>query len=873
MEDAAGEGGTVVLDGLRGRIGATGGPWGHPVEAAILLPLAGAPGQPSLGTLLAGLNPNRALDDEYRTFFGLLAAQVSTAVRNARAYQEERARAEALADLDRAKTLFFSNVSHEFRTPLTLMLGPLEEMLALPPEELGARHGELELVHRNGLRLLKLVNTLLDFSRVEAGRASARFTRTDIAALTEELASSFRSAAERAGLALEVRTRNPAEPVFLDRDMWEKIVLNLLSNALKHTFSGGIGVELAPVEGAVELRVSDTGIGIAPDQLPRIFDRFHRVEGARSRSHEGSGIGLALVQELVRLHGGEVSAESEPGRGTRFRVRIPTGAAHLPRTTLGEDRPDDTRIGAEVFAEETLRWLPEEPAAPAPEEDRRAATILLADDNADMRAYVGRLLGRDHRVVTAVNGEEALARALEIRPDLVLTDVMMPVMDGFALLHRLREEPLLRATPVIMLSARAGEEAKVQGLDAGADDYLVKPFTAAELLARVRVNLDLSRMRRDLAEARHQAQKMEAIGQLTGGVAHDFNNLLMAITGGLDIALRRVEDERVLRVLRNAAVAAERGGNLTRQLLAFARRNPIAVRPVDANGLVARMVEMLHRTLGGRIEVATRLARELRPVLADETQLELVLLNLAVNARDAMPEGGNLTIETSNLPPGSPAAGLDPGDYVLVTVADTGHGMSAELLEHVFEPFFTTKDVGKGTGLGLSQVYGVMRSLGGAVRIASAPGEGTTVSLFLRVSEAPARGEAAAVSIAPGRRARILLADDDVQVRSAAAEMLREIGHEVEEAAGGEEALRALGAPQASFDLLLTDYAMPCMTGAELAAAARRLRPGLPVLFATGYAAGNALEAERAAGCVVEKPFRLADLAAAVRGCLGKGGS
>ncbi|WP_458096341.1 ATP-binding protein [Roseomonas sp. WA12] len=858
----------------------TGGPWGHPVTQAVALPLAGAPGQPPLGVLVAGLNPNRAMDEDYRTFLGLLAGQVSAALRNARAHEEERARAEALAALDRAKTQFFSNVSHEFRTPLTLMLGPVEEMLALPPEALPSRRAELELVHRNGLRLLKLVNTLLDFSRVEAGRAQARFTAIDVAALTAELASTFRSAIERAGLTFTVETRNPPEPVFLDRDMWEKTVLNLLSNALKHTFTGGIAVTLGPVAGGMELTVSDTGIGISADQLPRIFERFHRIEGARSRSHEGSGIGLALVRELVSLHGGTVTAESAPGEGTRFRIRIPSGTAHLPRESLAPAAASfgDTtaRPMAAAFLGEAERWLPGNPAPmsgphpaeePAPQLNAAPpATILLADDNADMRAYVERLLGRDHAIITAQDGEEAFALALAREPDLVLTDVMMPRLDGFGLLRRLRAEPALRAIPVIMLSARAGEEAKVQGLDAGADDYLVKPFAAAELLARVRVNLELSRMRRDIAEARHQAQKMDAIGQLTGGIAHDFNNLLMAISGGIDIALRRVEDERVLRVLRNAAVAAGRGATLTRQLLAFARRAPLAIGAVDANALIARMSELLHRTLGGQVEVVTRLAGDLPPVLADETQLELVLLNLAVNARDAMPEGGTLTITTATLPPGTKPARLAPGDYLRITVADTGHGMPADVLERAFEPFFTTKPVGRGTGLGLSQVFGVMSALGGAVEISSMPGEGTSILLHLPVSPTPADEAPPVAAISDGRRARILLVDDDPQVRSASAEMLRELGHAVEDAPGGPEALSILAATP--FDLLLTDYAMPVMNGAELAAAARALRPGLAVLLATGYASGDALEAERAAGAVVEKPFRITELAAVIQRAL-----
>ena len=602
--------------------------------------------------------------------------------------------------------------------------------------------------------------------------------------------------------------------------MWEKVVLNLLSNALKHTFSGEIRITLAPAGESFELAVADTGIGIPPEQLSHVFERFHRIEGAGSRSHEGSGIGLALVQELVRLHGGEVTVESTLGEGTCFRVRIPTGAAHLS-ADLVQTAPVAVGPLDEAFVQEALQRLPEREAlVGAGEAGGPAATILLADDNADMRSYVGRLLSQDYKILTAKDGEEAFRLALAEEPDLVLTDVMMPKLDGFELLRRLRAEPTFRGTPIIMLSARAGEEARIEGLDASADDYLVKPFVAAELLARVRTSLELARIRRELAEARHQAQKMDAIGQLTGGVAHDFNNLLMAISGGLGIAIRRTQDEGLLRALRNAAITADRGAALTKQLLAFARRTPLTVRPVDANAIIARMSELLHRTLGRQITVVSRLAGDLNPALADETQLELALLNLAVNARDAMPGGGELSIVTENSPPARCPPNLEPGDYVSITITDTGHGMPADVLERAFEPFFTTKPVGKGTGLGLSQVFGVVKSFGGGVHIESAPGKGTLVSLCLCAGSGQAQADTQAAHVIAVRRCRILFADDDPQVRNAAAEMLRELGHHVSEATGGADALRIMTLSAVAFDLLLTDFAMAGMNGAELAAAA-----------------------------------------------------
>jgi len=493
------------------------GPGNQRVTEAIILPILSR-AQDGLGVLVAGVNPARQIDAEYHSFFTLLSNQVGTAIANAMAYQEERRRAEELAALDHAKTAFFSNVSHEFRTPLTLMLGPVEDMLARSSTEiLPASREELELINRNGLRLLRLVNALLDFTRIEAGRVQASYEPTDLAAYTAELASVFRAATERAGLKLTVDCPKLPEPVFIDREMWEKIVLNLISNAFKFTFTGGITVSLKQVGSNVELRVHDTGVGIPAEEMPRLFERFHRIENTRSRTHEGSGIGLALVQELVKLHHGMVGAESVLGEGTTFIISIPSGRAHLPPDRIGADRNGvSKRAGAAPFVEEALRWLPGETdalvelelsqrevphaAPPRGNEDKKPMVrprVIVADDNADMRHYVTRLLAERYDVCAVADGEEAIAAARARRPELILSDVMMPKLDGFGLLKQVRADELMRTIPVILLSARAGEESRVEGLDAGADDYLVKPFSARELLARVESHLKLSRVRQE----------------------------------------------------------------------------------------------------------------------------------------------------------------------------------------------------------------------------------------------------------------------------------------------------------------------------------------------------------------------------------------
>ncbi|MFZ2031560.1 MAG: response regulator [Vitreimonas sp.] len=489
------------------------GSWRQASDKSALLHIPASGDGGRAGALVVGLSPHRLLDDGYRGFLDLAAGQLASAIANAQAYEVERRRVEALAELDRAKTSFFSNASHEFRTPLTLMLGPIEDLLRTAETE-GAATADaaaLSLIHRNGLRLLRLVNSLLDFSRIEAGRARASFEPLDLAALTGDLASSFQSAMDRAGLAFEVRTAPLKEPVFVDRDLWEKIVLNLISNAFKYTLSGSVRVTLQPADDGVRLDVSDTGVGISASELPRVFERFHRIEGQGGRTHEGTGIGLALVQELVRLHGGRVSATSELASGSTFSVWLPFGSAHLPPDALREPAAHaDTARGAAAFVQEALRWLPgEENTRGERLQDLNAGSdriaterVLLADDNADMRDYVRRLLaGAGYQVDVANDGAEALEKARITKPDLVLSDVMMPRLDGFELLRSLRADPDAANTPVILLSARAGEEATIEGRAAGADDYLVKPFSARELLSRVEAALKLAALRAETTAA------------------------------------------------------------------------------------------------------------------------------------------------------------------------------------------------------------------------------------------------------------------------------------------------------------------------------------------------------------------------------------
>lgn len=982
------------------------GPAARPIVEAVLVPvMSGLQDQPT-AVLIGGVNPTRRLDEEYRTFFNLIASHVATAIHNARAVEEERERLQRLAELDRAKTTFFSNVSHEFRTPLTLMMGPLEDALADSDAPLPVAQKErLQAAHRNSLRLLRLVNTLLDFSRIEAGRTKAKFRPTDLAMLTAELASTFRSALARASLRLTVDCPAVSEPVFVDREMWEKIVLNLLSNAFKFTFEGGVDVSLRATPQGAELKVQDTGVGIPPEQLPKLFERFHRIEGQKSRTHEGSGIGLALILELVRLHHGNIQADSRLNEGTTFTVTLPFGSQHLPPDQIYDASHDSVRDGerSQAFVQEALTWLSDEAlgiqeyhgvSAVDDLAQVEGSRLLLADDNADMRQYVSRLLSKHLHVEAVADGAAALDAIRAHRPDLVLTDVMMPELDGFGLLKAIREDAELRDLPVIMLSARAGEEARIEGLDAGADDYLIKPFSARELTARVHANLKLANVRREsmaaLAESeqrfrnmaenspvmmwitdadgqgiylnrswydftgqteaealglgwtkavhpddrdsaartfmessgehkgfrieyrlrRHdgeyrwaidaasprfdgageflgyigsviditerkqaeetllnlnetlkqrveaeieargdaekalrQAQKMESLGQLTGGIAHDFNNMLNVVIGNLDMLLRRLArgDANVQRFASFALDGATRAAQLTERLLAFARQQPLRPEPITANKLVAGMSDLLHRTLGETIRTETVLAGGLWKIHSDVNQLESAILNLAVNARDAMPEGGKLTVETANAHLddiyAAQHAGVPQGQYVMIAVTDTGCGMSSDTIQKAFDPFFTTKSVGKGTGLGLSQVHGFVHQSGGYVKIYSEIGQGTTVKIYLPRFYGGSEDALPPFRFIPtlsGVGTTILVVEDEESVRNVSVEALKELGYTVLEANGAAMALGLLD-QHPEISLMFTDVVMPEVNGRMLADEARQRRPNLKVLFTTGY--------------------------------------
>jgi PAS domain S-box-containing protein len=1262
------------------------GPWPEPVSKIVILSIRGG-GEAPLGWLVAGVSPRLPLDESYRDFLRLVAAHTASAVTAARTLEEERERSRVLAELDKAKTVFFSNVSHEFRTPLTLMLAPLEEMIvgADGGAPTGKQRELATIAHRNAIRLQKLVNALLDFSRIEAGRMRARYEPTDLPALTAELTSNFRSAIDAAGLKLVVECPPLPEPVFVDRGMWETVILNLLSNAFKFTFDGEIAVRLRAAGDAVELEIEDTGTGISEADVPRLFERFHRVENARGRSFEGTGIGLALVQELVRLHGGSIAVRSALGRGTTFTISIPRGQGHLPPERVGQEAGSPPAgLRAQAYVSEAMGWLGRLGANEgadgliSADQDIGVAVhegsglrVLLADDNSDMREYVRRLLsGCGYEVEAVAEGQAALTRALARPPDLVLSDVMMPGLDGIGLLKALRADQRTSRVPVILLSARAGEEAKLEGLATGADDYLIKPFSSRELIAKVAGAIRLEKARREAArmleeenlrmrelfeqapgfiamlvgpdhvfefanasyrrlvgnralvgkpvrealpevegqgyfelldkvyatgerfigreapvrletpaeahdvmvdfiyepirgrdgnvtgilvqgyevtdrvsaqaalraneeqlrlateaaeiglwdvnnvdntlywpprvkamfgispdvpvsmadfyaglhpddrdataaayeaandperralydveyrtvgkedgvirwvaakgrgvfddrgrcvrvigtaiditerkanEARlkelnetlerrmsealaerklladivegtdafvqvadldfrwlainrasadeferiygvrprvgasmlellanrpeHQAsvrsvwgralageeftqiaefgdpardrryyemkfnvlrdkdgrrigayqfvydvtdrlrdqqrlaeaeaalrqtQKLEAMGQLTGGVAHDFNNLLTPIIAGLDLLQRRgAEGERGQRWITGALQSAERARTLVHRLLAFARRQPLQAQPVNVGALIRGMAELVDSTTGPQIKVLVEVAEDLPAARADPNQLEMAILNLSVNARDAMEGGGTLRI-SADLRTVAPAqvGQLAPGAYVRISVEDTGCGMDEVVAARAIEPFFSTKGIGKGTGLGLSMVHGLASQLGGTLTIRSRKGLGTKVELWLPVcAEGAHRTEADGAEEPWSAAGTVLLVDDEEMVRMTAADMLTELGLRVVQAESGERALQMLE-QGLLVDLVITDHLMSGITGVQLAEAIRERRPAVRVLVISGFAEADGLAPDLPR---LTKPFRQAELSA-----------
>jgi len=733
------------------------GAWDTPPTRFVHLPIREANRGTPIAIVTLALSPLRQFDESYSNFVQLIADQITSGVTNAMAYEKEKQRAEALAELDKAKTDFFSNVSHEFRTPLTLMLGPLDDLLGQKQDKVTTDREIISLIHRNGLRLQKLVNTLLDFSGIEAGRMKMLFKPTDFSKITCNIASNFTSAMAKAGLTYEINCPTLPEPIYLDEEMWEKIVLNLLSNAFKFTFEGKITVQISMLADAAELKISDTGIGISEEDQKHIFDRFHRVYQARSRSFEGSGIGLALVNELIKLHGGTIKVESTPGKGTTFIVHIPRGKAHLPTEQVQSDTDNDlsTAIKANVFVEEALRWFPDaakeyasttttiqEQAIPKP-------TIILADDNADMREYIKSILSEYCHVHAVVNGKEAYDLAKEIKPDLILSDIMMAELDGFELVKLMRHDPSLKTTPIILLSARAGEEATVEGFQAGANDYLTKPFTRKELIARVNSNIQLANIRkihetelerrvenrtRELNDA-NSALKISNndLQQFAHVASHDLKEPVRKIK---TFTYRLMDDTKIVLSeknrlwLKKILSSAERMSEMIDGVLRYSSLNGSYFEPekVNLNAIIEDIktdLELLIQQKGATITYSN-----LPTVIGMQVLLYQLFYNLISNSLKFSHPDRHAVIDIN-----WQVIERNKTKNHVITVKDNGIGFEQEFRELIFETFsrLNGKDQFEGTGLGLALCRKIVERHHGTIRAEGQKDQGATFIIEIPV--------------------------------------------------------------------------------------------------------------------------------------------
>ncbi|WP_438018320.1 ATP-binding protein [Sorangium sp. So ce315] len=705
--------------------------------------------------------------DERGEVTGLLGIYADITERKQMEIELQKAK-EAADAAARAKGEFLTVMSHELRTPLSLILGPIESLLSSPDEPLSPRvRADLERVQRSGRRLRRLVDDVLDYQKIEAGKMQIHSEAVDVGELVADIVDEARPAAERGALALSIQVDPALRTVPLDRRKFEKIALNLLSNALKFTPPGGrVAVELKAVDCLFELSVEDTGPGIPADKRHLLFQKFQQIDASATRKHEGTGIGLSLVKELTDLMGGTLGVESEPGSGARFFVRLPravegagaarTARAPEPAEIHGSQEAPTSQAPA---SREGLRALGPsgraEAASRAPGERREGgghasrARVLVVEDNPDMASYVESVLSADHEVALATNGREALESIGASRPDVIVSDVMMPEMDGFELVARLKGNPELRDIPILLLTARASRAEAVVGLEVGADDYVSKPFDPLELKARVRAAerlhsayLELAGKNRELAAALSrlsetqeellQAGKMAAIGTLVAGLSHELNNPVSVVLMNVQHLVRRhrkghglPDEATILKVLATVERHANRCAELVRALLEYARGKPIGREPCDVREALRRAIDLsTPRARERRVHLEASSAAALPVVLVNTSQLDSALLNVIGNALDASPHGGAVVVGARPVPCGD-VHGVE------IDVRDAGCGIRAEDLSRIFEPFFTTKPPGQGTGLGLSLTRRFVTEHQGSIRVESQPGEGTTVRLWL----------------------------------------------------------------------------------------------------------------------------------------------
>jgi signal transduction histidine kinase len=667
-----------------------------------------------------------------------------------------------LKELDQIKSRFFANISHELRTPLTLLLAPLESLMHRQETGLTMEMRELlRTMHENGLRLLKLINDLLDLVRLDSGVLQIRPEPVSVGDLLRGLASAVAPVAREKEIQVRVELASGLGTYLLDRDMIEKAILNLLFNAIKFTPAGG-QVALRASQSGDELivGVADTGIGIGPEALSRVFDRFWQGDASSRRKHQGAGIGLALVKELTEANGGRVTVESREGRGTTFTLWLP---CRTPETSFLRDKQaprnqaDEEEWLANLYRRAELSPATLVPRREVRELEAREAVdrplVLVADDESAMRRFLDSELRGDFRLHEAADGVQALEAALRLRPDVVLLDMMMPEKDGLEVCRELREREETRNIPIIMLTARVDEETKLAALSRGANDFLLKPFSTTELYVRVRNLVAAHQLQKRLAQQNElltgalkqlketqsqlvQAEKLTSLGRLSAGIIHEINNPLnFAATGlyalrGKQRFLADAEQDEYREILDDIDEGITRVRDIVSDLRTFTFPNAA---PTDEVRL-AETVEVALRFLSHEWDQRIRKVRDVSDavvVRANRNKLVQVLVNLLQNALDAL--------KTKPFEPGATPQieirGEVTSDEVRLHVRDNGPGIEPTDLDRIFDPFFTTKEVGQGMGLGLSISYRILEEAGGRIEVRTGAGEFTE---FILVFPKPA---------------------------------------------------------------------------------------------------------------------------------------
>jgi len=679
-----------------------------------------------------------------------------------------------LLELDQVKNRFFANISHELRTPLTLVLAPLQTLIQERGSALQPDMRQLLLIMQsNGMRLLKLINDLLDLVRLESGKMEVKREPVAIEPFLYGLANAVKKSAEDRGIHVEVISDPTISTVVADSDKLERILLNLLFNALKFTPAGGkVEVKAERENGELVLQVSDTGTGISEEQLPFIFDRFWQADTSSQRKYRGVGIGLALVKELVEVQDGSVTVTSAIGKGTQFTVRLPyqelvrqspelaekadsPAEASSPLVSAKTDGSTDTWLKnldrqAELYPSmtslrETIR--PVETAI-----HRGQPRILIADDEPDMLKYLKSQLGVRFQVIEAVDGQQAVEKASQFLPDVIVCDMMMPERNGLEVCRELRERTSTRSIPILLLTARADEETKLAALSAGANDFITKPFSTTELSVRLKNLFDAYNLQQELARQNQileatidqlketevqlvHSEKLASLGRMSAGIIHEINNPLnFAKTAHYVLrimteSLSANEKKEFREVLEDMGEGINRISSIVSDLRTFTQPHLTQLEKVSVNEVVNSALRLLSNEWENKVRVEKEIP-EHQTIWANRNQITQVMVNLLQNALHALEKkhcsesGATIWIR-----------GIEENDESLIIVRDNGEGITAENLQKIFDPFFTTKDVGEGMGLGLSICYRIMKQHGGRIQVESE--RGTYAEFTLHFSQGP----------------------------------------------------------------------------------------------------------------------------------------